>query len=71
MPFQLTEENKIRQRDIVRHFRIMWRVEEAKAGFRARYGHEAPRPVSRYSQQWAEVATNDREGYLQHLRRTS
>ena len=83
MPFQLTEENKIRQRDIVRHFRIMWRVEEAKAGrlvptdgitrkcFRARYGHEAPRPVSRYSKQWAEVATKDREGYLQHLRRTS
>lgn len=83
MSFELTEETKFRQRDIVRNLRMTWRVEQAKAGrlvpmdgptrkaYRARYGVEAPKHVSRYSKQWAEVAENNREGYLQHLRRTS
>ncbi len=83
MSFELTEETKFRQRDIVRTLRMTWRVEQAKAGrlvpkdgptrkaYRARYGVEAPKHVSRYSKQWAEVAENNREGYLQHLRRTT
>ena len=83
MSFELTEANKTLQRDLTRRLRTEWRVEEAKAGrlvptdgftrkrYRQRYGVEAPQYVSRYSKQWAEVAENNREGYLQHLRRTS
>lgn len=83
MTFEITPDTVRLERETRSNLRTQWRVEQAKAGrlvpkdgptrkaYRARYGVEASKHVSRYSKQWAEVAENNREGYLQHLRRTS